>query len=81
MCETVCTSLNIFFSRTVKLCVVFFVFVFTHQMSSVTLFLYSPLFLILLHGLQGAQEMFNALPCEFVEPHELKEVSRSGGML
>lgn len=29
---------------------------------------------------QGAQEMFSALPCEFVEPHELKEVSRSGGM-
>ncbi|NXC40100.1 AASS protein, partial [Penelope pileata] len=27
---------------------------------------------------KGAQEMFNALPCEFVEPHELKEVSRSG---
>ncbi|POI31041.1 hypothetical protein CIB84_005208 [Bambusicola thoracicus] len=28
----------------------------------------------------GAQEMFNALPCEFVEPHELKEVSRSGDL-
>ncbi|KAJ7405060.1 Alpha-aminoadipic semialdehyde synthase, mitochondrial [Pitangus sulphuratus] len=27
---------------------------------------------------KGAQEMFTALPCEFVEPHELKEVSRSG---
>nr|XP_056702670.1 alpha-aminoadipic semialdehyde synthase, mitochondrial [Euleptes europaea] len=27
---------------------------------------------------KGAQEMFNALPCEFVEPHELKEVSRTG---
>lgn len=25
--------------------------------------------------------MFNALPCEFVEPHELKEVSKSGGNL
>ncbi|NWS16715.1 AASS protein, partial [Pachyramphus minor] len=30
---------------------------------------------------KGAQEMFNALPCEFVEPHELKEVSRSGAIL
>eukprot|EP00076_Gallus_gallus_P017883 XP_015137737.1 alpha-aminoadipic semialdehyde synthase, mitochondrial isoform X1 [Gallus gallus] len=29
---------------------------------------------------RGAQEMFNALPCEFVEPHELKEVSRSGDL-
>ncbi|KAF1404299.1 Alpha-aminoadipic semialdehyde synthase, mitochondrial, partial [Spheniscus magellanicus] len=29
---------------------------------------------------KGAQEMFNALPCEFVEPHELKEVSRSGAI-
>ncbi|XP_010579608.1 PREDICTED: alpha-aminoadipic semialdehyde synthase, mitochondrial isoform X3 [Haliaeetus leucocephalus] len=29
---------------------------------------------------KGAQEMFNALPCEFVEPHELKEVSRSGDL-
>ncbi|NXO63284.1 AASS protein, partial [Phainopepla nitens] len=29
---------------------------------------------------KGAQELFSALPCEFVEPHELKEVSRSGGM-
>ncbi|NWQ73897.1 AASS protein, partial [Columbina picui] len=28
---------------------------------------------------KGAQEMFSALPYEFVEPHELKEVSRSGG--
>ncbi|KAI5627062.1 alpha-aminoadipic semialdehyde synthase, mitochondrial, partial [Silurus asotus] len=27
----------------------------------------------------GAQDVFNELPCEFVEPHELKEVSRSGG--
>ncbi|NXF01957.1 AASS protein, partial [Smithornis capensis] len=30
---------------------------------------------------KGAQEMFSALPCEFVEPHELKEVSRSGGFV
>jgi len=29
---------------------------------------------------QGAQEIFNELPCEYVEPHELKEVSESGGM-
>ncbi|KAI5100435.1 alpha-aminoadipic semialdehyde synthase, mitochondrial, partial [Silurus meridionalis] len=28
----------------------------------------------------GAQDVFNELPCEFVEPHELKEVSRSGDM-
>ncbi|NXF17090.1 AASS protein, partial [Rhodinocichla rosea] len=30
---------------------------------------------------KGAQEMFSALPCEFVEPHELKEVSRSGELI
>ncbi|NWX06711.1 AASS protein, partial [Caloenas nicobarica] len=29
---------------------------------------------------KGAQEMFSALPYEFVEPHELKEVSRSGDL-
>lgn len=29
--------------------------------------------------LQGAQEIFNELPCEYVEPHELKEVSQTGG--
>ncbi|XP_071659462.1 alpha-aminoadipic semialdehyde synthase, mitochondrial isoform X3 [Patagioenas fasciata] len=29
---------------------------------------------------KGAQEMFTALPYEFVEPHELKEVSRSGDL-
>ncbi|NXN89967.1 AASS protein, partial [Bombycilla garrulus] len=29
---------------------------------------------------KGAQELFSALPCEFVEPHELKEVSRSGDL-
>uniref|UniRef100_A0A8C4IV44 Alpha-aminoadipic semialdehyde synthase, mitochondrial n=1 Tax=Dromaius novaehollandiae TaxID=8790 RepID=A0A8C4IV44_DRONO len=29
---------------------------------------------------KGAQEMFNALPCEFVEPHDLKEVSKSGDL-
>lgn len=29
--------------------------------------------------LQGAQEIFNELPCEYVEPHELKEVSQNGG--
>ncbi|XP_059703174.1 alpha-aminoadipic semialdehyde synthase, mitochondrial isoform X1 [Haemorhous mexicanus] len=29
---------------------------------------------------KGAQEMFSALPCEFVEPHELKEVFRSGDL-
>ncbi|KAJ8261843.1 hypothetical protein GJAV_G00159090 [Gymnothorax javanicus] len=27
---------------------------------------------------KGAQEIINELPCEFVEPHELEEVSRSG---
>ncbi|KAI1888437.1 hypothetical protein AGOR_G00185130 [Albula goreensis] len=27
---------------------------------------------------KGAQEIINELPCEFVEPHELKEVSMSG---
>uniref|UniRef100_A0A8D0GQF9 Alpha-aminoadipic semialdehyde synthase, mitochondrial n=1 Tax=Sphenodon punctatus TaxID=8508 RepID=A0A8D0GQF9_SPHPU len=29
---------------------------------------------------KGAQEMFNALPCEFVAPHELKEVSKYGDL-
>ncbi|XP_036374134.1 alpha-aminoadipic semialdehyde synthase, mitochondrial [Megalops cyprinoides] len=29
---------------------------------------------------KGAQEIINELPCDFVEPHELKEVSRSGDM-
>ncbi|XP_038608296.1 alpha-aminoadipic semialdehyde synthase, mitochondrial [Tachyglossus aculeatus] len=29
---------------------------------------------------KGAQEIFNELPCEFVEPHELKEVSQSGDL-
>nr|XP_021150587.1 alpha-aminoadipic semialdehyde synthase, mitochondrial isoform X1 [Columba livia]XP_021150588.1 alpha-aminoadipic semialdehyde synthase, mitochondrial isoform X1 [Columba livia] len=29
---------------------------------------------------KGAQEMFTALPYEFVEPHELKEVSRHGDL-
>uniref|UniRef100_A0A673GTT2 Alpha-aminoadipic semialdehyde synthase, mitochondrial-like n=1 Tax=Sinocyclocheilus rhinocerous TaxID=307959 RepID=A0A673GTT2_9TELE len=29
---------------------------------------------------KGAQEIFNELPCEYVEPHELKEVSESGDM-
>lgn len=29
--------------------------------------------------LQGAQDIFNELPCEYVEPNELKEVSESGG--
>ncbi|XP_042563399.1 alpha-aminoadipic semialdehyde synthase, mitochondrial isoform X2 [Clupea harengus] len=29
---------------------------------------------------KGAQEIINELPCEFVEPHELKEVSISGDM-
>ncbi|PIN99416.1 hypothetical protein AB205_0178640, partial [Aquarana catesbeiana] len=28
----------------------------------------------------GAQEMFNELPSEFVEPHELKEVSKTGDL-
>lgn len=32
-----------------------------------------------MHYLQGAQEIFNELPCEYVEPHELKEVSQNGG--
>lgn len=27
---------------------------------------------------KGAQEVFNELPCEYVEPHELKEVSKTG---
>lgn len=34
---------------------------------------------LLMHYLQGAQEIFNELPCEYVEPHELKEVSQNGG--
>ncbi|XP_041964997.1 alpha-aminoadipic semialdehyde synthase, mitochondrial [Alosa sapidissima] len=29
---------------------------------------------------KGAQEIINELPCEFVEPHELKDVSLSGDM-
>ncbi|KAM4039169.1 alpha-aminoadipic semialdehyde synthase, mitochondrial [Anomaloglossus baeobatrachus] len=29
---------------------------------------------------KGAQEMFNELPCEFVEPHELREVSKTGDL-
>ncbi|KAM4675252.1 alpha-aminoadipic semialdehyde synthase, mitochondrial [Discoglossus pictus] len=29
---------------------------------------------------KGAQEMFNELPNEFVEPHELKEVSKTGDL-
>ncbi|KAM8973809.1 alpha-aminoadipic semialdehyde synthase, mitochondrial [Pelodytes ibericus] len=29
---------------------------------------------------KGAQEMFNELPCEFVEPHELKEVSKTADL-
>uniref|UniRef100_A0A8C3T980 Aminoadipate-semialdehyde synthase n=1 Tax=Chelydra serpentina TaxID=8475 RepID=A0A8C3T980_CHESE len=29
---------------------------------------------------KGAQEVFNELPCEFVEPHELREVSKSGDL-
>ncbi|XP_015208011.1 alpha-aminoadipic semialdehyde synthase, mitochondrial [Lepisosteus oculatus] len=29
---------------------------------------------------KGAQEVFNELPCEFVEPHELQDVSRSGDL-
>ncbi|KAM5189437.1 alpha-aminoadipic semialdehyde synthase, mitochondrial isoform 3-T3 [Callospermophilus lateralis] len=28
----------------------------------------------------GAQEVFNELPCEYVEPHELKEVSQTGDL-
>ncbi|XP_036912408.1 alpha-aminoadipic semialdehyde synthase, mitochondrial isoform X3 [Sturnira hondurensis] len=28
----------------------------------------------------GAQEIFNELPCEYVEPHELKEVSQNGDL-
>ena len=34
---------------------------------------------LLMCYLQGAQEIFNELPCEYVEPHELKEVSQNGG--
>lgn len=33
----------------------------------------------LLSGLQGAQDILNELPVEFVEPHELKDVSETGG--
>uniref|UniRef100_A0A4W4GT05 Alpha-aminoadipic semialdehyde synthase, mitochondrial n=1 Tax=Electrophorus electricus TaxID=8005 RepID=A0A4W4GT05_ELEEL len=29
---------------------------------------------------KGAQDIFNELPCEYVEPHELKEVSESGDL-
>uniref|UniRef100_F6S3L1 Alpha-aminoadipic semialdehyde synthase, mitochondrial n=1 Tax=Monodelphis domestica TaxID=13616 RepID=F6S3L1_MONDO len=29
---------------------------------------------------KGAQEIFNELPCEFVEPHELREVSQNGDL-
>ena len=29
---------------------------------------------------KGAQEIFNELPCEYVEPHELKEVSQTGDL-
>ncbi|XP_063097623.1 alpha-aminoadipic semialdehyde synthase, mitochondrial isoform X5 [Cavia porcellus] len=29
---------------------------------------------------KGAQEVFNQLPCEYVEPHELKEVSKTGDL-
>ncbi|KAJ8381673.1 hypothetical protein SKAU_G00024510 [Synaphobranchus kaupii] len=29
---------------------------------------------------KGAQEIINELPCEFVEPHELKDVCKSGDM-
>ncbi|KAJ8387718.1 hypothetical protein AAFF_G00151490 [Aldrovandia affinis] len=29
---------------------------------------------------KGAQEIINELPCDFVEPHELEEVSKSGDM-
>ncbi|XP_021020193.1 alpha-aminoadipic semialdehyde synthase, mitochondrial isoform X2 [Mus caroli] len=28
----------------------------------------------------GAQEVFNELPCEYVEPHELREVSKTGDL-
>ncbi|GAA6075840.1 alpha-aminoadipic semialdehyde synthase, mitochondrial, partial [Tachysurus ichikawai] len=28
----------------------------------------------------GAQDIFNELPCEYVEPHDLKEVSKSGDL-
>ncbi|XP_008256504.2 alpha-aminoadipic semialdehyde synthase, mitochondrial isoform X2 [Oryctolagus cuniculus] len=29
---------------------------------------------------KGAQEIFNELPCEYVEPHELREVSQTGDL-
>lgn len=29
---------------------------------------------------QGAQDIINELPVEYVEPHELKDVSETGGM-
>ncbi|XP_058385019.1 alpha-aminoadipic semialdehyde synthase, mitochondrial isoform X2 [Diceros bicornis minor] len=29
---------------------------------------------------KGAQDIFNELPCEYVEPHELKEVSQTGDL-
>lgn len=64
-----------FSGRAVKLYVAFYIFFQTPNEQC-----YGLLILNLTLWFQGAQEMFSALPCEFVEPHELKEVSRSGGM-
>ncbi len=36
--------------------------------------------MMLLSVLQGAQDILNELPAEYVEPHELKDVSETGGM-
>lgn len=37
-------------------------------------------FMLLFSFLQGAQDIINELPVEYVEPHELKDVSETGGM-
>lgn len=37
-------------------------------------------FMHLFSFLQGAQDIINELPVEYVEPHELKDVSETGGM-
>lgn len=36
--------------------------------------------MLLFSFLQGAQDIINELPVEYVEPHELKDVSETGGM-
>lgn len=79
MCETVHTYLKMFSGRAVRLCVAF-LYLFSNTKRAVLHYIYGLLILNPTSWFQGAQEMFSALPCEFVEPHELKEVSRSGGM-